>query len=322
MGQPGGDARKVPHAVSVGVEEAARIDLVDGRTLPPWRGPAARATAFLRACASSCHAPFLRLVPAWPKAGGHGKARAWALHGAAFAGDGAAVDETLDLLRMADRERWLALLWAPPASRAALAAVLAYDCELERVVASLTEPLLAELRLAWWRERLAELARGERPPAQPLLRALAADARGAGVDLVALERLEDSLLPLLGDGEPDLALIAAQRGAALAAALAPLVGDGAGPALARIAMARFARRDWRAAGPIARGLAAWRASPPASFEAAGPAPPRLLVGLDALARADLAALRAGRPLAPAAGPGRQLRLAVAALGLSPRARTC
>jgi phytoene synthase len=231
------------------------------------------------------------------------------------------MDEAMALLRAADREAWLALLWAPASLRPPLAAALALDLELERVVAELSEPLLAEIRLAWWRERLAELARGAAPPPQPLLRALAGAGRPAGLDLVALAELEDSLLPLLGARDPELAAVAAHRGAALAGALQPLIGPGAGPALARRAMARFARRSWRNAARIARGLTGWCAGPAAGFEQAD-APPRLLAGLDALARADLVALRGGRPLARAAGPARQLALARAAFRLSPRAGNC
>jgi phytoene synthase len=233
------------------------------------------------------------------------------------------MDEAMALLRAADREPWLALLWAPAPLRPPLAAVLALDLELERVVATLAEPLLAEIRLAWWRERLAGLARGEAPPAQPLLRVLAAYAGPAGVDFVALAALEDSLLPLLGEADPDLATIAAWRGDALARALGPLLGTGTGaaPALARVAMARFARRPWRNAARVARGLAAWRDGPAAGFESGG-TPPRPLAGLDALARADLAALRGGQPLARAAGPFRQLALATVAFGLPSRAGNC
>lgn len=225
------------------------------------------------------------------------------------------------LLRAVDREAWLALLWAPAPLRAPLAAAFALDLALERIVAELSEPLVAEIRLAWWRERLAELAAGAAPPAEPLLRALASEGRPAGLDLVALEGIEDALLPLVGAADPELAPIAARRGAALAAALAPLVGTGAGPALARRAMARFARRAWRNAGRVARGLAAWRDGPAAGFEGPGGAPPAL-AGLDALARADLDAMRCGRPLARAGGAARQLALARAAFRLPRRAGTC
>ncbi len=223
------------------------------------------------------------------------------------------------LLRAADREAWLALLWAPAPKRPALASALALDLELERVVAELSEPLVAEIRLAWWRERLADLARGATAPPQPLLRALASAGRAAGLDLHALARVEDALLPLLGTDAPDLACIAARRGAALGEALQPLVGAGGVSVLARRAMARFARRSFRNGAAVVRGLAAWRQGPAASFEAPD-VPPPLLAGLDALARADLRALRCGRPLARAAGPGRQLALARAAFRLPLRAR--
>lgn len=232
------------------------------------------------------------------------------------------MEDALALLRTACRERWLALLWLPARLRQPLAALLAFDLALERVVAEVREPLLAEIRLAWWRERLAELAGGARPPAEPHLRALAAHARPAGADLVALEGLEDALLPLLGGTAPALADVAARRGAALAAASTPLVGPGSAPALARLAFARFARRPWPArAGAIADGLAAWRAAPPPAFERETGGTPSALAGLDRLARADLLRLRGGLALKPAAGAGRQLVLVRAAFRLPSRGRS-
>ncbi|MFQ3665762.1 MAG: squalene/phytoene synthase family protein [Sphingomonadaceae bacterium] len=218
--------------------------------------------------------------------------------------------DILDELKARDRERWLAMLWAPAGVRAALAAIMAFDHEQERVVAELSEPLLAEIRLAWWRERLTELAQGGTPPAEPLLRALARHARPAGVDLAALATLEDALLPLLTGAPVDLADIAAARGRVLAAAAAQASATAPAPeAAARIALARFLRRPWgRAAASVEQGLGALQAQP-ADFET-GPVRPGPLAGLDRLARADLAAFRAGRPLARPASPIRQIRLAL------------
>ena len=46
-------------------------------------------------------------------------------------------------------------------------AIHAYDLEVQRVVGDIKDPLLAEIRLAWWREQLQALAAGAKPPAQP-----------------------------------------------------------------------------------------------------------------------------------------------------------
>ncbi len=48
----------------------------------------------------------------------------------------------------------LALAYAPASSREAMLALLALDTRLGGIVRSSREPMLAQLRLAWWREQL------------------------------------------------------------------------------------------------------------------------------------------------------------------------
>ena len=101
-----------------------------------------------------------------------------------------------DELKQRDRERWLACLYAAAPARPGLVALLALDGELAQLVATTTEPLLGEIRLAWWRDRLIELDT-QPAPAQPLLQALQARAlpRLSGADLATLE---DGWLARLG----------------------------------------------------------------------------------------------------------------------------
>ncbi|WP_197042221.1 squalene/phytoene synthase family protein, partial [Sandarakinorhabdus oryzae] len=106
-----------------------------------------------------------------------------------------------DELQQRDRERWLACLYAPEPARPALVALLALDCELAHLVATTTEPLLGEIRLAWWRDRLTELD-SKPAPAQPLLQALQARVL-PWVTGTELALLEDRWLCLLGsDSKP------------------------------------------------------------------------------------------------------------------------
>lgn len=65
----------------------------------------------------------------------------------------------------------LALSYAPAGTRAALLALFALDLRLAAIVRNSYEPMLAQLRLAWWREQLA-LAPASRPQGDPLLAAL------------------------------------------------------------------------------------------------------------------------------------------------------
>ena len=202
-------------------------------------------------------------------------------------------------MKARDPERWLSTLWAPAAARPALLAIHAYDLEQQRIVADIREPLLAEIRLAWWRERLTDLAAGKPPPPQPLLEAL---ARAQGVDLVALSAIEEGLLPLLSDGPLDLSAMAATRGRALFGALAAAMGvahpQGSGAAFA---LGRLARGDWGHAAPRLAAVV-WPQAPSAR-RAPGP-----LAALDALGRDDVARARTGRPPAFAASAGRQWRM--------------
>lgn len=99
-------------------------------------------------------------------------------------------------LKARDRDRWLACLYAPASARDGLMALFALDCELAQLVATTTELMLGEIRLAWWRERLQELDAGT-APAQPLLQALLAHVVPV-TGGAALAGLEDRWLPLIG----------------------------------------------------------------------------------------------------------------------------
>lgn len=230
------------------------------------------------------------------------------------------MDETLlSDLKARDRERYLTTLWAPVAARPALLAIHAYDLEQQRVVAEAREPMLAEIRLAWWREQLEQLSAGRLAPPQPLLRALRHDARPRAVDLTMLSRIEEGYLPLLTEGRLDALAMAEARGAPLFEALAtallgrPLDNEESGDAAlagTRWALARLWRAGW--------GQAETRLSvlePPDFPEApAGPLPVPILQ-LDRLAADDWARLRCGQPLAPLASPGRQWLMAKSAFRL-------
>lgn len=72
-------------------------------------------------------------------------------------GRGSDIGGAVDDLREPDPALKIALAWQPPASRPALAALFALDRRLATMVAQAKEPLLAQMRLAWWRD---ELGRG------------------------------------------------------------------------------------------------------------------------------------------------------------------
>lgn len=82
-------------------------------------------------------------------------------------------------------ERTLALAYARAPARDALAALWQLDARMQRLYLSTREQVIAEIKLAWWEERLGELGGGA-VPAEPLLRQLAQiDATGAAMAIVA-----------------------------------------------------------------------------------------------------------------------------------------
>jgi phytoene synthase len=75
------------------------------------------------------------------------------------------------VVRAADKDRFLAALFAPAAQRRHLHALYAFNSEIARVREAAREPLAGEIRLQWWRDALAGQARGE-ASANPIAAAL------------------------------------------------------------------------------------------------------------------------------------------------------
>ena len=102
----------------------------------------------------------------------------------------------------------LALAYAPAAQRPLQLAAFALDSRLAGIAGSAREVLLAQIKLAWWRERLTEDP-GQRPQGEPLLAALA----GWSSPLDPLLALIDGWEAMLDPEEPDLQALASARGA-------------------------------------------------------------------------------------------------------------
>ncbi len=80
------------------------------------------------------------------------------------------------LVHEADRERYLATLFAPADRRGALFSLYAFDIEISRIRDLAREPMPGEIRLQWWREVLEGERAGEaaaNPVAASLLATLA-----------------------------------------------------------------------------------------------------------------------------------------------------
>src|SRR5215471_17899065 len=83
----------------------------------------------------------------------------------------------LDEVRAADRDRFLAALFAPEPQRRDLLALLAFDHELARTRTVTREPMMARIRLQWWRDAVAEAAGAVQPRAQPIVESLSETVR-------------------------------------------------------------------------------------------------------------------------------------------------
>jgi phytoene synthase len=145
------------------------------------------------------------------------------------------------LVRAADKDRYLASLFAPAAARPHLNALNAFASEIARVRDAAREPMPGEIRLQWWRDVLKGEGRGE-VSANPVAAALLDTIASCAVPTQRLIALIDAhSFDLYADAMPSLAdldayaehtcgtlfglasqiLDAAQDAAAIAAAAAP-----------------------------------------------------------------------------------------------------
>jgi phytoene synthase len=81
----------------------------------------------------------------------------------------------LNALKQADPERYFTCLFVPPQHRAALAALYAFNLDIIRTRELVSEPMIGEIRLKWWRDALSGNSEGDalaHPIAGPLLKAI------------------------------------------------------------------------------------------------------------------------------------------------------
>ena len=133
-----------------------------------------------------------------------------------------------ELVRTADRDRFVSSLFAPAEHRAALHALYAFNIEVARVREVAREPLPGEIRLQWW----SEVLRGERageasanPVASALLTAieryrLASAKLTALIDARCFDLYDDPMARLT-----DLEAYANKTSSALIALAACVVAD-------------------------------------------------------------------------------------------------
>ena len=135
------------------------------------------------------------------------------------------------LVREADRDRYLATLFAPAEHRGALFALFAFNAEIARVRDLAREPMPGEIRLQWWREALSGERAGE-AAAHPVAAALRETLARYGLASDRLIALIDARVFDLYD-EPmatatDLEIYAIKTQSALFAMAAEILGGRGG----------------------------------------------------------------------------------------------
>jgi phytoene/squalene synthetase len=105
-----------------------------------------------------------------------------------------------DLVRLNDKDRFLASLFAPAEQRIFLFALYAFDIETARVRDLVHEPMAGNIRLQWWHEAMAGLRPGE-ADAHPVLTALlhAVDIAAGGDRTLLTRAVEARQAELFGE---------------------------------------------------------------------------------------------------------------------------
>jgi phytoene synthase len=132
-----------------------------------------------------------------------------------------------------DVELALALSYARATARPAVAALFALDDVLGRILRTTREPVVGQMRLTWWFEALERLDHAP-PPAEPVLRALAAGVLPRGVTGARLAAMIDAWEVLLDPQVPDDATLEsyAARGVILFGAAGTVLGAAPGDPVA------------------------------------------------------------------------------------------
>jgi 15-cis-phytoene synthase len=186
------------------------------------------------------------------------------------------------LVRRHDPDRFLTALFAPAARREALFVLYALNHELARAREAVSEPMLALIRLQWWRE-VVEGTRKRHEVATPLADAIAQGLLLPADLLEMIDGREAEAQEPIADRAAFLAYLGATAGALMAAAGRLLGAEAA--TLARL----------RALG-IAHGLSGQLRNVPALSVAGRVLLPQDVLGAHGLSVHDVAAGKGGEAL--------------------------
>ncbi len=108
-----------------------------------------------------------------------------------------------EIARTGEPDRYLAAILAPAEAQQSLIAVAAFVAELARIPAAVSDPMIGEIRLQWWRDAIADVHRGV-ATAHPVADALAPALGSGRLSLPEIHRLIDARsFDLTGDLHAD-----------------------------------------------------------------------------------------------------------------------
>ncbi len=122
-------------------------------------------------------------------------------------------------VRRFDRERYLAALFAPAAKREALFVLYAFNYEVARVREIVSQPMLGQIRLQWWREVIEAAFAGVPPRRHEVASPLAAVIREYALTRAHFDRLVDARERDLADEPPPTLAALENYGEATSASL-------------------------------------------------------------------------------------------------------
>ena len=96
------------------------------------------------------------------------------------------------LLRRHDHDRFLLALFAPADRRDDIRAIYAFNAEIALIKERVSEAMLGQIRLQWWRDGIAAIYRGEVPRRHEVLTPLAAAIGARGLTEEHFHRLLDA----------------------------------------------------------------------------------------------------------------------------------
>jgi 15-cis-phytoene synthase len=99
------------------------------------------------------------------------------------------IDACADLVARGDPDRFAAVMAAPLAARGRLLVIYAFNLEVARAPWVTAEPMIAEMRLQWWRDVVAEAEAGRPARAHEVAAPLAGLIGAAGLPVEVMDRL-------------------------------------------------------------------------------------------------------------------------------------